>query len=133
MTDLDRVGNYLREKMGVVTTAGEMSVATPDGIVDFGMIGYSMSDSLLIVVSPDNVDLKESAVDRLLERMELAKRHFQLFTPNHIHGVIVCEQASDPALQYAAEKRSIAVLEINGNSIVSILPIRLQPNPFQFP
>ncbi len=71
VNDLERIGNYLRKKMGVATTAQEMSVATTAGIVHFGMIGYSTKDSLLIVISPDNPVLEKSAVDRLLQRVEL--------------------------------------------------------------
>ena len=123
VNDLKRIGNYLREKMGVVTTAQEMSVATTAGIVHFGMLGYSMEDSFLIIVSPDNPVLNKSAIDSVLERMELAKRHFHLFAPDTIHGVVVFEQFFDQALQYVADHKSITVLKMSEDSIEEVLPV----------
>ena len=54
MTDIDRIRYYIHREMGVDTTVQEMSVSTPTGIVNFGMIGHSANDTFLVVISPDN-------------------------------------------------------------------------------
>lgn len=121
MTDIERIRDYLHKEMGVDTTAQEMSVSTSAGFVDFGMIGYSINDTFSFIISPDNLTLKKSSVDRIKKSMESAKKHFQLFVPRRIDGVIVCEQVSTQILDYAAECQSIIVLEINEESITKVL------------
>ena len=121
MTDIDRIRYYIHREMGVDTTVQEMSVSTPTGIVNFGMIGYLANDTFLVVISPDNSTLKMSSINSMKERMELVKKHFPLFKLSRIDGVIVCEQFSKQILDYAAECQSIIVLEINEESIPEVL------------